>query len=303
MTRATRIFALALSAGFCVPAFGAIQWTFSGNNPPTNGCPGSGATNVYGNCATWDANSGTPAPDVQARAFSDTSSGSNINTAYVAIWSGGLGVVNRTEDPPPVGTPPSVGSPNHSLDSGGTDARHDAILLSFKSATNASAEQQVALTGLSIGWPDNNTYDTDLTVLAWTAGGAPSLTNLSGTTYASLVSNGWKFVGNYANVPKDTNISNSTPSTLVNGATNLDTLAASSVSSAYWLVAAYNSSIPLPAGYTNPSNLGDGNDYSKLLAAYGVQRQVPEPGGLGLVLLAVAGATARWGQSRKRKQP
>ena len=95
-------------------------------------------------------------------------------------------------------------------------SNYDSIEFKFDSATNLSK--------VAIGYPSaTSSYDSDISVLAWTGAGSPTLLN---NKYGSLVGDGWSVIGNYSNVAK-----------LTNQTINLST----GVSSSYWIVAAYNS--------------------------------------------------------------
>lgn len=183
------------------------------------GASGTQTGTGFGNTWTY-AGTGTPSPapanNVVASAWADTTSGtsttsattssSTLNSAYLGYYSGGLGVSNRREG---IG----VSAPNHAMDNA---SNYDSIEFKFDSATNLSK--------VAIGYPSaTSSYDSDISVLAWTGAGSPTLLN---NKYGSLVGDGWSVIGNYSNVAK-----------LTNQTINLST----GVSSSYWIVAAYNS--------------------------------------------------------------
>ncbi len=235
------------------------SWTYS-----TSNCnPGSGAS-----CIMTGLAAGTPT--LATTAFSNTNgSGSNadaykLENAYLSVYSGGLGVTNKDKGTA-AGQDLNEGvDPEHSIDS---NQRYDSVLLAFGTA--------VKLASLTIGW--SNT-DSDMTVLAYMGSGSPTA-NLTNQTYSQLTTNGWKLIGNYANVV----------------ANSVQGINASNDVSQFWLIGAFN---PLVGGTT--TGLTKGDDYVKLLSVAGdtVTRagQVPEPASLvltGLALTALAWSRRR----------
>lgn len=219
--------------------------------------------NTTGNCGSsltvsgWSTNTGSP---------TSTTSDNFFHTASVYDWgNNGLGVVGSGENKDDTGP--------HAVDNAyGTDA----ILFTFTVPTN--------LTAVKIGWngTDNATTtgsiqyrDSDLTVLAWTGQGVPTL---NGVTPNSA---GWTIIGNYANV----------------GAMTDNTTAVSTTTySSYWLVSAYNSTY-----FGSGPTFGtiESNNYKidafKVLQVSGVA-QVPEPTSMalfGIAALAIAATRRR----------
>ena len=293
-----------LAAMFAAPAFADIKWQFkfSDQGCTISSCPG-GIPNYK--TASYVSDSNIPKTDVKATAWADTvnkndgTSGNptsgKIESAYLATWSGGLGVQNK--DGQNVATTPSGGgsqdgvegsNPEHAMDS---NERYEAILFSFKEKTT--------LTGVEIGWSQT---DSDIFVLAYTGSGTPPTNGLDGLYFSQLTTNGWTLVGNYADLPVSTT---TTPKVVsVNDGTN----GVAVQSSNYWLIGTYNPDIKAPAGVTMPgctvvAGGGDGkcdkrDDYVKLLALYSKEKTngVPEPGALLLFGIALAGI---WGTRRK----
>jgi hypothetical protein len=183
-------------------------------------------------------------PAVTASAYANTvgSGNSLIDSAYLSVYGGGLGVVNKDYYN---GSDSGEGqSPEHAMDNNG---RYDSIMFSFASA--------VQLKSITLGWVST---DSDISVLAYTGASAPSFSNLS---YSQLTANGWTVVGNYANVGQGT-----AKSINVNG-----------VSASYWLIGAYNSVFGLATGIDTYKN-----DYMKIAALGATTpppppSQVPEP--------------------------
>ena len=235
--------AFAVSMALCsAPASAAINYSFSG----------------YGQDVSGDTFSTTGGPDVTVTGWANTTSAGGPTTSddtlaesTVRMWSG-LGVVNSNED---------GSSPQHSIDN---QNNNDMVLFSFA--------QEIGLTGLSIGWPpDSSSYDTDMTVLAYTGNSTPTL---SGKTYGALTStDDWSVVSHLSNV------------SVASGASfNLG----GTISSMYWLIGAYNPLVGNSQGWTT------GNDYVKIsgLAGYLPKKPppgVPEPATLALFMLGLFG--------------
>ena len=267
---------------------------------------------------TWDLQSGCTASNVTSQVCSGTAtgatisgfstgtgtqdaptSGSTFSAAAIYNWGAGagMGVVAGNENS-------GAGGP-HAIDSGyGTDA----LLINFTSGP-------VSLTQLTIGWNgtdspcqsrNNNTgttctgaggtgsaainyNDSDLSVLAWTGSGGPTVAG------SGLLASGWTLVGNYSNVGSQS----------LNPAVQLISTV---ISSSYWLISAYNST-----AYSTSCKGADGttattcdttqNDAFKLLTVAGnggntTTGKTPEPSSVALLGLALAGMLV----VRRRKQ-
>lgn len=192
------LLALAALSGLLLgsPASAEIKWQTNSSA----GCTGTS----YGNSCDFSASSVT----VTANAWANTVSTSNtqIETAYLGVYGGGLGVTNRDASS---GDSGEGTTPEHAMDN---NDRFDSILFSFSS--------KIVLSKVDIGYKSG---DSDISVLAYIGSGAPVM---GGKTYADLqASSDWVKVGNYAD------LSTSASKTVNTGNT----------SSSFWLIGAYNS--------------------------------------------------------------
>lgn len=244
----------------------AINWTYSGNS--TSAVPGntvsSTAGGVTATAQAWantnDGISGTSSAALGSTSAS-TAASYKLETAYLGVYSGGLGVNNQDGTTSTTyGDKGDLAStaPEHAIDN---NQRYDSVLFSFTNKVN--------LTQMTTGYVSG---DSDFTVWYYSGLGAPSL---AGTTYGALGA-GWNLLGSYNG-----------------GGSPGSTTFANSNYSSYWLIGAYNDLIS--SGQTS------GNDYFKIATLTGTQciagipgcggtpSGVPEPGSLLLVSAGLAG--------------
>lgn len=282
VTKALVCAALAVSAS---AAFAGSTWTSTNFSTSCTGAEGSvlAGLNASATCG------GSPNPAISGYStgtgnIGSTTSGTKFATAQVYDWAtNGLGVVATNE---------SSGSTGPHA----TDNLYgvDAMLLNFSSAG------PVTLSSLTIGWngtdnPAGIYSDSDLSILAWTGAGAPTLQGATigtGTTDVNgLLNKGWTLVGNYADVGKPN--------------ANTQTIS-STIYSSYWLVSAYSTAYGAVNSGAKGTTLDAGNDAFKLLALAGSgcngtnvisgnacvpppTNKTPEPGSLALMGVAMVG--------------
>jgi len=243
-SRAAAVFATAL---FSASAFAHVTVTYPSGSSQYSFSGGGGSVISPGQ--VFSNSGGASGPDVTVSGWSNTGSGDSLETGTVKMWNG-LGVAANGE--------PS-GAPQHAADNNGSI---DSILLSFAS--------DFELQGLSIGWKK---YDSDVTILAYTGNGAPTL---AGKTYSELTASaGWQVIDHKLNLSVGKNKS----------------INSGGISSSYWLVGAYNPLVGNSPGWST------GNDYIKISALTGTvappppSGQVPAPSS---ILLLALGLLAVW---------
>lgn len=207
------------------------------------------------------------------------SGSSTFTSATVVVYDGGLAVNAE-----------NASAPHHAMDNQST---LELILLRF--------DQAVTLSSIKLGWAD---YDSDITLLAYTGTigtntDAAATSTIVGKSLSNLKSaNGWNLVGNYADV----------------GTQSPVTVNSGNVSSSWWLVSAYNSTIggsvssnggSLTSGTGAPNTTtgyrNSGYDYVKLYSVAGTTtvNQTPEPGSLALTAMALFGVAAARRRAKK----
>lgn len=269
--------ALGLALAGTGSASAAISWNLTGGGSET-GALANGNTRSYtasGNALTVSAWSNTKNSSTAADAY--------IQNAYLASYSGGLGVTNRdgasgggdTYE----GTIAQTSVPGHTLDN---SLRYDSMLFDF------GAGKSFQLKSVTVGWWQT---DSDLTILAYTGTGTPTFTSSSASQgYSSLLGSGWSVVKSSTGTTGTAHYANA-----ANGGVAQSSNAAGykplpvndlNISARYWLVGALNTLVQaLPSG----ASVGAGNDYVKIAGVGGEFKGVPEPGGFMLLGVALAG--------------
>ncbi len=268
--------------------YAATTWDLQANCVASDGLPSSTCTGTASNIKLQGYSTGTGTATV-----TNPTSGTTFAAANLYNYDpNGLGIVAVNEQSGPTGP--------HAMDNGfGTDA----MLLDFSDAFSNG----VNLTGLTIGWnatdtnatsrncaipsniPSNQTTntdtrcrsgdtallykDSDISVLAKTATGTLTLAGLG---------SGWQLIGNYGNVGSGSDFE----------------AISTTVSSSYWLISAYSSTLFGNSTCTT-ANCNDSNvDAFKIVSIAGnitpppPSNQTPEPGTLALVGVALFGFLA-----------
>jgi len=255
--------ALAVGSAFVAASAGAanINWNFSSS---TENALNSGA---FANTRSVTSSSITATASAWSNTADQTvgmvtTSNVVIDSAYLGLYGGGMGVTNRDGTNDTTGCSSNGGdrcegtigntiAPEHAVDN---NQRYDSVRISFGAT-------QVNLKEVTVGYVSG---DADITVLA--SNGAA----LSGRTYGGttgLLAAGWTLIGNYADLAQNTAKS-----------------IGNAVFATDWLFIAYN-----PVFGNGTAGLTDGNDNFKLQLVTGDTRKVPEPGTLLLLGAALAG--------------
>ncbi len=242
-----------------------------------------------------------------------TAGSASFTTANVYSWGGsGLGIVKPTYEASGAAGPHAfdnvVGTDAIVIGFGGTKVNLSSLQIGWNGWDNCTADgtggcgtssttgKGTEVTATTGGYKGYN--DSDLSVFAWMGTGTPTTTpTMAALTGATSVTNGWKLIGNYADVGKQ--------------GSNTQALA-SSVYSSNWLISAYNSNYgSTNSGYAT-GTLGGFNDAFKLLAVSGGSctqdltgnscgpGMVPEPGGLALLGLGLVGLITIQNARRRR---
>lgn len=269
--------ALGLALAGIGSAAAATSWTLTGGGAET-GALAAGNTRSYtasGNALTVSAWSNTKNSTTAANAY--------IEKAYLASYSGGLGVTNRDgasgAGDTYEGTIAQTSVPGHTLDN---ELRYDSMLFDF------GAGKSFQLKSVTVGWWQT---DSDLTILAYTGTGTPTFTGSAATQgYSSLLGSGWSVVKSSAGTTGTAHYANAANGGVAQSstATGYKPLPVNelNISARYWLVGALNTLVQaLPGGAT----VGVGNDYVKIAGVGGDFKGVPEPAGFMLLGIALAG--------------
>jgi len=254
------------AAFFSAPVAAQTTWNFGD----------SGNCDITGNTATLNCTVGNANNTLRAEGFAaSTTAGARYVRGTLSNQGGsGMGFTAPGE---------STGAPQHAFDNNGS---HELLLLNF-------GFNRVVVTGVTTGWSQQ---DTDVSLLRWNgAASGPTMTNTANFATSSLLAAGWVLVGS-ADLDGQVNGHN----TFNNRTYNTGIAATTVNSSSWWIISSYFGA--------NSGHLDHGNDYFKLLSVSTAcvgntgggacntdpnrNSQVPEPGSLALVALALVGIAA-----------
>jgi PEP-CTERM motif len=229
-----------------------------------SGCAAGGGTD-YGNTYTWNGSTSGSGPAMTMSAWGTQSKSTSalIDRAWIGNYgSNGYGVTSQSSGELDSSHQPDASSPlyQHAIDNVNA---YESLMFSFASA--------VTLNSISVGFTGGHA---DATVLEYTGSGAPPA--LTGESYADLLTNGWRIVGNLLNI----------------GANSTDALSGGT-NSKYWMIGSY-----LPIG--GNSSTPDGNTDAFKLTGFVAINAVPEPDSIALFgIAAVAFAASRRRRAQK----
>ena len=218
-----------------------------------------------GNTASAANDIGTNAPN--------SSSPYTLESAYLGIYGGGIGVTNKDQSTSSMTNDLNEGiSPEHAIDN---NQRYDSTLFSFST--------KVTLNSVTLGYPGaspnvgctfgGQNCDSDIIVLEWTGLGAPAALTNGTTTYGSLPfgPNQWQLVGG----APIKNAANTNPNTISGG-----------TPSSYWLIGTL---IPIGGACSGANTCDSYADFAKIASITGTKPSngAPEPTSAALSGLAL----------------